>query len=86
MKLKTLLPLGLGIAALALTGCATQKTSYGRDTNVLAGVVRVKHGAYANTPVNTIEVPGPNELFGNMADVSGTQTSILWGLFTINDY
>jgi hypothetical protein len=86
MKLKTLLPLGLGIAALTLSGCATHKTSYGRDTNILAGLVRVKQGSYAATPVNTIEVPGPNDLIGNMGDVSGTQTSVFWGLFTINDY
>lgn len=85
MKLKTLLPLGLGIAALAFTGCATQKTSYGRDTNILAGVARVKTGCYTATPVNTIDFNW-NDTLGNSADVSGTQTSLLWGLFTINDY
>ena len=86
MKLKTLLPFGLAIAALTLTGCATQKTSYGRDTNVLAGVVRVKNGSYATTPINTVELISPNDIIGNMGDISGTQTSILWGLFTVNDY
>lgn len=85
MKIKLLLPLGLGIAALTLSGCATQKTSYGRDTNILVGVARVKSGSFAPTPINTFAF-NVNEVVGNMGDVSGTQTSLLWGMITLNDY
>jgi hypothetical protein len=85
MKTKTLLPLALVIAAAALTGCAHQKTQTGSKTNILFGLVEVERGAYASAAVNTIDV-NSNESFGDAGKVSGTQTKILWGAITNNDY
>jgi hypothetical protein len=85
MKSKILLPLALVLVSAALTGCAHQKTQTGSKTNILFGLVEVERGAYASTPVNTLDF-NTNETIGNSAKVSGTQTKIAWGLITNNDY
>lgn len=85
MKSKTLLPLALVLAAAAFSGCAHQTTQTGSKTNVLFGLVEVERGAYASAPINTLEF-NTNDTIGNSGKVSGTQTKVLWGLFTNNDY
>ncbi len=84
MKSSIRLTLGL-ISAAFLTGCATQKTANGRNTNVGAGLVKVNTGYYQPAPATTIPF-NTNDTFGDSANASGTQTSILWGLLTFNDY
>ncbi|MFH1496584.1 MAG: hypothetical protein ABII82_02045 [Verrucomicrobiota bacterium] len=84
MKSLTLLTLGL-LSAAFLTGCATQKTSNGRITNVGAGLVKVQTGSYQPAKPTTIDF-NLNEAIGNSADSAGTETTILWGLFTLNGY
>lgn len=85
MKQKTLLPLAIALVAVAFTGCAHQKTQTGSKTNILFGLVEVERGAYAPSPVNTIDF-NTNSTIGNSGKVSGTQTKIAWGLITNNDY
>lgn len=84
MKTSILLTLGL-ISAAFLSGCATQKTSNGHITNVGAGLVRVHTGSFQPPGPNTIDF-NTNEAFGNSADSGGTETVLLWGLITLNDY
>ncbi|MEN9840389.1 MAG: hypothetical protein RL376_189 [Verrucomicrobiota bacterium] len=85
MKTKVLLPLALIFVAATFTGCAHQTTRTGSKTNILFGLVEVERGAYQPAPVNSLD-GSTNDLFGNSAKPSGTQTKIAWGLFTNNDY
>lgn len=84
MKSLALLTLGL-VSAAFLTGCATQKTSSGRITNVGAGLVKVQSGSYQPPKPTTIDF-NLNEAIGNSADSAGTETTLLWGLITLNAY
>lgn len=83
MKLKALLPLGLCLVLAA--GCATQKTRTGRNNNYAAGLVSVNTGHFGPVTPNTINV-NTNEIVGNMANPSGTQVKLFWGLITFHDY
>ncbi len=85
MNKKALLPLALIVLAASFTGCAHQTTRTGSKSNYAFGIVEVERGAYQPAPVNSIGT-NVNELVGNAGKVSGTQTKVLWGLFTFNDY
>ncbi|MDR1281065.1 MAG: hypothetical protein LBK99_09615 [Opitutaceae bacterium] len=85
MKSKALLSLGLCIAIVSLSGCATQQTRTGRTTDVLGGLVTVKTGYWQSASPTTIDA-NVNELWGDMGNPSGTQVSLGWGLITANDY
>ncbi len=84
MKLPILITLGV-ISAALLTGCATQKTTNGRAVNIGAGLVKVQTGSYQPPSPNTL-VLNTNQMYGDMADTKGTETTILWGLLTLNGY
>ncbi|AHF89458.1 hypothetical protein OpiT1DRAFT_04645 [Opitutaceae bacterium TAV1] len=85
MKSKALLSLGLCVAIVSLSGCATQQTRTGRTTNVLGGLVTVKTGYWQSPSPTTID-GNVNELWGDAGNPSGTQVSLGWGLITANDY
>lgn len=82
---KTLLPLlGLSAALFFLSGCATQKTSTGRDTTFLAGVATVNTGSFQPPAANT--VPTRLDRIVGRGNPSGTEYQFLWGLLTFTDY
>jgi hypothetical protein len=85
MPKKLLLPLTLAVISALAAGCATQKNSYGRTNNYGMGLVSTEKGAFAYTPVTSIDA-NTNEYFGNAGVTSGKQTKVLWGLFSTNDY
>jgi len=85
MNKKALLPLTLIILAASFTGCAHQTTRTGSKSNYAFGLVEVERGAFQPAAVNTIDT-NVNELVGDAGKVSGTQTKVLWGLLTFNDY
>lgn len=85
MNKKALLPLTLIILAASFTGCAHQTTRTGSKSNYAFGLVEVERGAFQPAAVNTIDA-NVNELVGDAGKVSGTQTKVLWGLLTFNDY
>lgn len=84
MKSLTLLTLGL-LSAAFLSGCATQKTVNGRVTNIGAGLVKVQTGSYQPSKAHTLDVD-TNQIVGNSASTSGTETTLLWGLLSFNAY
>ncbi len=86
MKKSILLPLVLVSAAAILSGCATQKTRTGRNTNLLFGLVTVDKGGYQPAPINSALVLNSNDVVGNAGKVSGTQVKLGWGVLTVNDY
>lgn len=86
MKKSLLLPLALVTVVAVLSGCATQKTRTGRNTNLLFGAITIEKGAYQPTPVGTASEANFNEILGNAGKVSGTQVKLGWGAVTINDY
>lgn len=75
--------LAVVVLACLATGCATQKTKNGRNTTLLGGLARVDAGSYQAAPATTIPLEGANLLGRN--NPSGTQVSVLWGLFTYTD-
>jgi hypothetical protein len=85
MNPKALLPLALVLAAASLTGCATQTTRTGSKSNYGLGLVQIERGNFQPAPINSADL-NTNETFGDAGKVSGTQTKILWGAFTFNDY
>ncbi len=85
MKSKALLFIGLCAALATLSGCATQTTRTGKNTNILGGLVTVKTGYFQTAKPATIE-GNTNELWGDMGNPSGTQVTLGWGLITSNDY
>jgi ABC-type oligopeptide transport system substrate-binding subunit len=85
MNKKILLPLALLATAALFSGCAHQTTRTGSKTVYLGGVVEIERGAYQAAPINSIDA-STHDMLGNIAKPSGTQTKILWGLITTNDY
>jgi hypothetical protein len=85
MNKKALLPLVLIVLAAGFTGCAHQTTRTGSKSTYGLGLVEVERGAYQPAPVTSADL-NTNENFGDAGKVSGTQTKILWGLITLNDY
>lgn len=85
MNKKALLPLALVLVAASFTGCSHQTTRGGSKSNYAFGLVEVEHGAYQPANPNSVDV-NTNQYFGDAGVVSGTQTKILWGAFTFNDY
>lgn len=71
------------VVACAVTGCATQKTKTGRDTNLLGGLARVDSGAYQAASPTTVGMDVSDAVGRN--NPSGTKVSLLWGLFTFTD-
>ncbi len=86
-KIITLL-LALALAAFA-TGCSNApkgkqaEPSANKDTNIL-GIVHIKPQSFAVSSPNS-GVVRTSELTARR-DFSGTQTSLLWGLISIEDY
>ena len=85
MNKKALLPLALIVLAAGFTGCAHQTTRTGSKSNYVFGLVEVERGAYQPAAISTVDT-NVNELVGDAGKVSGTQTKLLWGAFTFNDY
>ena len=85
MNKKALLPLALIVLAAGFTGCSHQTTRTGSKSNYVFGLVEVERGSYQPTTPMTIDVP-VNDYVGDSGKVSGTQTKVLWGLFSFNDY
>jgi hypothetical protein len=86
MKKTIFLPFVLIATAAILSGCATQKTSAGRHTNLLFGLVTVDKGGYQPAPAVTASELNTNEIIGNAGRLSGTQVKLAWGAITVNDY
>ena len=85
MKSKTLLTLGLcALAASVFSGCATQKTSSGRNNTFLGGLAQVNTGSYMPAPPITDHIDG-TQLFGRV-NPSGDEIKLLWGAITYTDY
>lgn len=85
MNKKALLPLALVLVVASFTGCSHQTTRGGSKSNYGLGLVEIERGAFQ--PASPVSVDGStNDYFGNAGVVSGTQTKILWGAFTFNDY
>lgn len=79
------LPLVLGVITLALCGCATRPTvGGGRETSVLAGVVTVSTKSFQPAAPTTIATDTTQ--LASRGNPSGARTSVLWGLFTFQDY
>ena len=85
MNKKALLPLALILLVAGLAGCSHQTTRNGSKSSYGLGLVQIEKGAYKPAPVASIEF-NVNDNFGNSGHVSGTQTKVLWGLFSFNDY
>jgi hypothetical protein len=85
MKSKTLLTLGLcAVAASVFSGCATQKTRTGRNNTILGGLATINTGSYK--PVVPATIDGDFTKFVGFTNPSGTETTFLWGAFTLTDY
>jgi hypothetical protein len=83
MKSKLLSSLAIcSLVAVLSTGCTTQKTRTGRNTNVLGGLVTCNTGDYA--PISPLGADA-NVAIGRV-NPSGTQVSLLWGAVNLHDY
>lgn len=85
MNKKALLPLALTVLIAGLTGCSHQTTRAGSKSNYGLGLVQIERGSFQPAPVISADMD-TNQNFGDAGKVSGTQTKILWGLFSFNDY
>lgn len=69
-------------AMAVLSGCATQKTTTGRNVSVLGGLVDVKTGSYQSASATSLDLNGS---MAGRNNPGGTKTSLLWGLFTVTN-
>lgn len=84
MKKTLISTLGLAAALLFLSGCATQKTSTGRDTIFLAGIASVNTGSFQPPAQHSVDTR-TDKIVGR-GNPSGNEYQFLWGLFTFTNY
>ena len=84
MRCKILALLSLAASALVFTGCDGGKAQLApEETNVL-GLYKNVQESYAPTGPNSFTI-NSDELY-TRKNFSGDKTTLLWGLFTIEDY
>ena len=84
MKSK-ILPLLLVFASVLLfSGCASNRTQYGKgEVNVLGGLVKVEEGLYKKR--GPLTIGEKSSTFFPNADLDGDTVTLFWGLITYVD-
>ena len=84
MKPKLLLAATVTLA-LCVSGCASRTTSSGgKETSLLGGALTVSDSSFQ--PVNPATINTSTSSMTGKNGPSGNKVSVLWGLFTFNDY
>ena len=83
---KNILTFTLLVASIFISGCAshTDKTQLGKSEHNILGIIKYEEAAYSPVGVNTFGL-SKNEL-APVANYSGDKVTLLWGLFTLNNY
>lgn len=84
MKRSLVLAAAGAFFASAFTGCSTVSTNGSVKTNILGGLATYEQNSYA--PVKPVSLTVRSADVSPSRNVSGTQTSLLWGLITYSDY
>lgn len=84
MKKLLLLSAAGALLAGSFSGCSSVSHNGARHVNVLGGVATVQQGKFAQHHPVSFSVKRSD--WSSERNISGTETSLLWGLFTYSDY
>jgi hypothetical protein len=84
MRLKSIAPLFVALAALVFSGCDTGRAQMEKKETNLLGAVSIQEDNYSPAGPSTVAV-STSDLY-DRDNVSGKKVTLLWGLITLKDY